>query len=673
MKRVTKLIFCLCFIMLFPLQAMASDFVPYKTETLSADGSKIETQTAFIPLGQFIPNEPLMNPEDIFTDSNGLIYIADSGTKKIIVADENGKVLSYIGEGILQDPTGVFVNEQGEVYVADYQQEKVFRFSHDGKLEAQYGKPNSPLFGSSSPFKPQKVGVDHRGNIYIISEGSTNGIIMLSRSGDFLGYYGVNTTESSFQSILQNLLTSGGKNLNLFMKTPPAPTNIALDEQGLIYSVTDGTQNEVIKKLNVAGNNMFPPTISDERSFQDITVDKNGNIFAISSLGKIYEFDSFGHLLFIFGGQDDSSNRLGLFKEPTGITIDQNERIYVTDKDRGMVQVFEPTAFSNEVHKGIALYKDGLYVQSQKYWENVQNLNASFGLAHSAMGKAYFKEQNYEAALKEFEQAEDVQGYSESFWQVRQDWMQIHLGTIFLFMIGAAILYYIIKFLDKKKNILVGPRKKWSAIKKRKLLSELLFLFQFFKHPIDSFYYLKRKQYASILSASILYGVLLIEFLLSEFKTGFIFAKQTTDGLSLGTEVVKLFGPILLFIIVNYLVSTINDGEGRFKDIYIGTIYSLAPYLLFSIPITLVSNVLTLNESFIYVFSTQIVYSWCLLILFIMIKEIHNFSISETIRNIFITLFGMLIMVLVIFIIFVLTNQVYNFVYSIIKEVLLRV
>ncbi len=161
--------------------------------------------------------------------------------------------------------------------------------------------------------------------------------------------------------------------------------------------------------------------------------------------------------------------------------------------------------------------------------------------------------------------------------------------------------------------------------------------------------------------------------MLAKFQTGFIFSPNVNSDASLLVEILIIFVPILLFVIVNYMVSTINDGEGRFKDIYIGTIYSLAPYLVFIIPITLISNVLTYNESFIYLFSTRIMYAWCLIILFIMIKEIHNFSFSETVRNIFVTVFGMIIMILVVFIVFVLVDQVYDFVYSIMKEAILRV
>ncbi|ALC91409.1 hypothetical protein AM500_17595 [Bacillus sp. FJAT-18017] len=660
-------------LLLLPFQPIASASAPYKTETLSSDGQLIETQTAFMPVGDFLSDTEIMAPEDIFADTEGFMYIVDSGTKKVLVANEKGNLVAEIGVGVLEAPTGVHVDELGDIYVADYSKEKIFRFNSEGKLEAEYGRPDSPLFGSTSPFKPQKVGVDRRGNLYVISEGSTNGIIQLSKEGTFLGYYGVNNTDVSISSVIRNLLTTETQKSNMFLKTPPAPDNVAIDSQGLIYSVTGGTENEVIKKLNVAGKNMLSPYISRDATYQDITVDSDGNMFTLNSKGEIHEFDSFGNLLFVFGGTDDGSNRLGLFKQPTGIAIDHNGRLFVTDKERGMITEFEKTAFSEQVHKGIALYKEGLYVESQAYWQSVLELNSSFGLAHSAMGKAYYKQQDYDRSLEEYTLAEDAWGYSDAFWEVRQTWMEEHLGTVFTVLIAIAMIYYMVKYADKRKNILNGPRYSWRKLKSRKLLSELLFLFQFFKHPIDSFYYLKRERAASITSATILYIVLFVEYLLAKFQTGFLFASYISEDASLLIEVLAVFVPILLFILANYMVSTINDGEGRFRDIYIGTIYSLAPYIVFIIPITLISNVLTYNESFIYVFSIRIVYAWCLLILFIMIKEIHNFTFSETVRNIFVTLFGMIIMILVVFIMFVLFDQVYDFVYSIVKEALLRV
>src|SRR5690606_5594319 len=673
MQRLSKLLICTLILVLFPFLSVASAVAPYDTMTIAPDGEIVNTQTAYEPLGLLLADEEIVNPEDIYIDDNGIMYVVDSGTKKVIVFNQQGTVLAEVGEGILGLPTGVFVDEGGDIYVADYQKEVVFRFSSEGELIREYGRPESLLFGSRSPYKPQKVGIDRRGNIYVVGEGSTNGIIQLSQSGEFLGFYGVNRTQSTFGSMLRKLITSEEARSRLFMKTPPAPDNMAIDKQGLIYSVTTGTTNEIIKKLNVAGKNMFDPDIIAATNLVDIAVDKDGNIFAIAATGDIYEYDSYGNLLFIFGGPDDGSNRLGLFKQPSGIAVDEEGRVYVTDKELGMIQAFERTTFSQLTHAGIALYKEGLYVESQEYWEEVLQLNSSFGLAHSAMGKAYFKQQQFEEALDSFKFANDVEGYSDAFWEVRHQWLQENLGTVIIILFVLYVLYAGIRFWDKKKHILDGARRQWKKVTSVKLISELLFLFRFFRHPIESFYDLQRLGKASVLSATILYIVLFAVFLINRFQTGFIFSPTRGAEANLMFEVGIVFIPLLAFIIVNFLVSTINDGEGKFRDIYVGTVYSLAPYIVVSLPVTLVSNGLTLNESFIYEFSMLIIYSWCLIILFIMIKEIHNFSISGTIGNILVTLFGMAILLLVVFIIFVLMDQVYDFVYSIIREVMLRV
>lgn len=131
--------------------------------------------------------------------------------------------------------------------------------------------------------------------------------------------------------------------------------------------------------------------------------------------------------------------------------------------------------------------------------------------------------------------------------------------------------------------------------------------------------------------------------------------------------------PILFFLLVNYLVSTISDGEGRFSELYKGFIYACAPLLIGLVPLVFVSQILTLNEAFIFNFSLIIMISYSLIILFIMVKEIHDFTFWGTVRNILITLFGMILLAFVLMIVYVLFDQVIQFVSSIIQEVLYRV
>jgi hypothetical protein len=92
----------------------------------------------------------------------------------------------------------------GDIYVADPQAAMVFRFSSDGQLIESFGRPTSASFGDTT-YKPMKVAVDNRRNMYILSEGVYNGIIQLSNAGEFLGYFTSNKVRLSFTQMLQDI------------------------------------------------------------------------------------------------------------------------------------------------------------------------------------------------------------------------------------------------------------------------------------------------------------------------------------------------------------------------------------------------------------------------------------------------------------------------------------
>ncbi|MDW7991008.1 MAG: hypothetical protein RMK65_02485, partial [Anaerolineae bacterium] len=65
-------------------------------------------------------------------------------------------------------------------------------------------------------------------------------------------------------------------------------------------------------------------------------------------------------------------------------------------------------------------------------------------------------------------------------------------------------------------------------------------------------------------------------------------------------------------------------------------------------------------------------WAWTGLMLFIMVKEIHNYSFGETVRNILTTLFTMAVMLLTGYILYVLFFQLFDFVTAILREIRLR-
>jgi hypothetical protein len=198
-------------------------------------------------------------------------------------------------------------------------------------------------------------------------------------------------------------------------------------------------------------------------------------------------------------------------------------------------------------------------------------------------------------------------------------------------------------------------------------------MFRFIKQPVDSFYYIKQNLRGSLLFAFLIYGWIVLVRVISLYLTGFVFSPYSTSWqIQPETEVIYTLGAILLWNVANYLVSTISDGEGRVRHVIIGSAYSLFPFVLIALPITPISNVLTLNEVFIYTFSTQLMWFWCGLMLVIMVREIHNYTFSQTVRNILATLFTMAMFLLTAYILYVLFSQLYEFLLAVVQEVGLR-
>lgn len=644
---------------------------PYYTYTRGPNNMFVSTQAVYEPYD--IIHLPINGAQDLFLDrSTGILYVADTGGSRVLLV-ENGEVKAIFGEGVLNTPTGLFVDDEGKLYVADQGNQEVIVFDNYGAVINEFGRPTEPLFGRGNDFVPMKVAVDKRGNIYVVNRGSVDGVVQLSNRGSFLGYIGSNRTELTFRMLLRRLVFTEEQREQLFKKVPPSPTNITVGENGLVYTVTEGLTSQAIKRLNIAGLNIFPDKTIYTDAMVDITTDENGNVFALDRRGYILIYDSFGNLLFVFGGQDTIYERMGLFRNAVAIDIDVNGYLYVLDKERNIIKVFRPTEFFRQVLKGVDFYKQGLYTDGHSVWNEILRMNSAFILAYSAIAKSYFRQGYYEQALQSFRLAEDKQSYSDAFWQIRNFWIQENMSYVLLYIFIFMLIRYLLRLCDKKYGIYKHPRAIYKRFSGSKLIRELKFAFRFFKHPIDAFYDLKVSKNASVLSASILYLWLLFIEVSRVYITGFSFRAVNPDDISLMQVIITTFAPLALFVSSNYLVSTISDGEGSFKDVYIATIYSLTPYLVLAVPTFIISNILTLNEVFMFDFTLMIAGGWSLLLLGIMIKEVHNYTFKETMRNIGVTIFAAVVIVLILFILFILTRQVVDFIGSIIGEVSIRV
>lgn len=142
-------------------------------------------------------------------------------------------------------------------------------------------------------------------------------------------------------------------------------------------------------------------------------------------------------------------------------------------------------------------------------------------------------------------------------------------------------------------------------------------------------------------------------------------------------DLITDIGKVLVIFIgltaCNYLVVTIHEGEGFFKDLYCAYAYCLTPYIVIKPFVILLSNVLTYNEVFLISFANIIVWTWVVILILLTLKEINNFTVGETAKALAITAFTVLILTLLVCIIYVLFSQVIDFVITVVREVVYRI
>jgi hypothetical protein len=284
------------------------------------------------------------------------------------------------------------------------------------------------------------------------------------------------------------------------------------------------------------------------------------------------------------------------------------------------------------------------------------------------LGKAYYKLERYDDALKAFRLGGDKAGYSDAYWEVRNAWAQKNILWLIFGLIALIAAAKIWKLLKKKWTPAANLAAGWQTLTDRKLLREIRFMGYFPRNPADAYYGVKFEGKVSVLSASVLYGAVFLLFLLNKYACGFLF-KGVQDGhYEIMNDAAVVLGGLLLLLVACNLICSIRDGEGTFKQMYCGLAYALTPYIILT-PIAFgLSFVLTFNEAFIISLLNIVSLAGCFVLILMMVKTLQNYSFRETIVTLGLTLFTMLMIVIALVIAAALIAQLWEFLAGVWKE-----
>ena len=620
----------------------------------------------------------LSNPKDLFiTEKN--ILILDSGKNRLIVLDKEFKAQSVLSEFKLGDesttlnkPEGLFADKNGYIYIADTDNGRVIATDIDGNIKLEIKRPDSNLLDADLEFKPKKVMADSAGNIYISMTGVYQGALFFKSDGTFEGFFGSNTVELSAALILDRLwksIMTDDQQDNISNYIPQEISAFDIDEKDFVYTITQTANiKKKIKKINPVGSDVLQGEEFGEleaiyvngtltaSQFVDIAIDGFGNINVLDQQSnRVFQYDREGQPLFIFGG---NGFQAGTFQAPVALAAD-GENILVLDSKKGNITVFTPTAFGKTVLQAVEYYNDGRYAEASELWESVLKLDHNYSVAYISLGKTLMAEKRYKEAEKYFRLGNYREGNSEAFAAVRNAAVQQWFPLI-CFLVVAFIVLFIWRFTRKNRKV------------KEEKEQHVINPFRFLMHPIESAEEMKLKKSGSIIYAIIILVVWTLSAFFEYSLMGFRFNTNNPDKMNVFLIFLRTVPLFLVWVVSNWGFCTLTNGKGRMKEIFVGSAYSLIPWVVSTYVSIIMSHVLVHSESVFMTWVTVIGIGWSILILLGMLSGIHEYSFGQTFVTTLMTILGVLIVVFLILLVCSLFQQAYMFVYSLINEILYR-
>ncbi|MBO5200613.1 MAG: YIP1 family protein [Clostridia bacterium] len=679
MKRF--LIFLLAFAVLFGTVSVSAETYTYDYwgNAVSAPNGYTVDKTYF---GGDLGVGAMKNPGDIFVAADGSVYICDTGNNRVICLDESYKVtriITELSDGgtplALQTPEGIFVDKEGNSYICLKEAGLVVKADKEGNITAKFTRPESDLLQDTFEFKPSRVLVSDSGTVFVMIKGFYLGALVYNQQGEFITFFGSNdvkvTAKMVADQLFRKLMTEEQKS-KLSRYIPVQYDGFDIDKNNFIYTCTSGATSQEIRRINTLGSNVLAEKGNmgdlqsayilgkvEDTSFVDLCVDENGFITAIDNTrGRVFQYDKDGILVTVFGGKGDGT---GLFASPCAID-EQGESLLVLDSERACFTVLKTTEYGALLREGTVLFNKGLYSQSRLVWNEVLSKNANCELAYNGLGKAEFAEENYAEAMRCFKLANNRDEYSESFKEYRS----IIIKQVFPYVISGIVILAAAIFVITKLT------KRFGKGKKASMPPTLKSFFRVMTHPSDEIGEIKYKKQWNYKLAT---GVLALWFGASVAKkqiTAFIFNYNDPDRFNVLVELVSTVGLFLLFVVINWAVTTLLAGKGRVGEIYCSSAYALLPYVISVIVSVALSHFTVTDEGAFLTIIEVVGLLWSVFLLVFVLREIHEYTFGKVFKSLFLTLCGMAFVIFIGMLFISLIEQLVSFVNSIFNELMYR-
>ncbi len=191
-------------------------------------------------------------------------------------------------------------------------------------------------------------------------------------------------------------------------------------------------------------------------------------------------------------------------------------------------------------------------------------------------------------------------------------------------------------------------------------------------HPFDGFWDLTHEKRGSLAAANVIVFLSLLTRILRLQYTSFLFLNVYWPRVNILQQIISVLLPLAVFCLGNWGLTTLFDGKGRLKDVYIGTAYAMTPSVLLQLPMIILSNAITADEGAFYMVLDSVAMVWAGFLIVIAMMMIHDYSFGKTILFTVMSIFSMLVIVFLILLFFNLVINGINYFVSLYREITFR-
>jgi len=295
-------------------------------------------------------NAQFSQPRGIAVGPDGVLYVTDSSNHVIRKITPDGEVTTFAGgvqgtsdgTGVQAEfdfPIGIVVDSQGNLFVTDNFSDRIRKITPSAEVSTFAGGIAGFTDGAgiNAQFRaPQGITIDAQDNLYI-ADRNNHSIRKITPSGE------VTTIAGGTEGFEDGL----GANAQF-----KSPTGIARDDEGVLYIVDKN--NHSIRKImpngevsTIAGDGTFGLVngIGTDAQFglpRDIIIDRQGDLLVTdtdnSVIRKITPDGEVSTFLGTTEGFTDGTPENVQFNFPTGIVLDTENNIFITDRNNNRIR-----------------------------------------------------------------------------------------------------------------------------------------------------------------------------------------------------------------------------------------------------------------------------------------------------------------------------------------------